>query len=115
MTHKATAMAHATSKSFSQPRMGVAQDLARALVKAYRLTLSPLVGYHCRHLPTCSHYDDEAIASHGFWAGGWMILAPLLLCNPLSTSGVDFIPTAPPLRARWYLPWRYGRCRDANT
>jgi len=108
-------MAHATSKSFSKPRIGIAQDLARALVKAYRLTLSPLVGYHCRHLPTCSHYADEAIARHGFWAGGWMTLARLLRCHPLGTSGLDFVPTAPPLHARWYLPWRYGRWCETNT
>ena len=33
----------------------------RGLIKAYRYTLSPLVGFHCRHLPTCSDYADQAI------------------------------------------------------
>ena len=30
----------------------------RALVALYRYTLSPLIGFHCRHLPTCSDYAD---------------------------------------------------------
>ena len=34
----------------------------RGLIWIYRHTLSPLVGYQCRHLPTCSVYADEAIA-----------------------------------------------------
>ena len=107
-------MQHATPKSCSKPRISVVQDLARALVKAYQLTLSPLVGYHCRHLPTCSQYADEAIARHGFWAGGWMTLARLSRCHPLGTSGLDFVARSMPPDARWYLPWRYGRWRRAN-
>jgi putative membrane protein insertion efficiency factor len=88
---------------------------ARGLVKAYRLTLSPLVGSNCRHLPTCSQYADEAFARHGFWAGGWMTLARLLRCQPFGTAGLDFVSQAPPPGARWYLPWRYGRWRGTNT
>jgi uncharacterized protein len=86
----------------------------RAAVKLYRLTLSPLVGFHCRHLPTCSQYADEALARHGLWAGGWMTLARLLRCHPWGTAGLDFVPAALPSGARWYLPWRYGRWRGVN-
>ena len=108
-------MPHATLKLCSNRRTSVAQDLARAVVKTYRLTLSPLIGYHCRHLPTCSQYADEAIARHGVWAGSWMTLARLLRCHPLGTSGLDFVASAPLPGARWYLPWRYGRWRGTNT
>ena len=89
----------------------------RALVKIYRYTLSPLVGFHCRHLPTCSEYADEALARFGLWAGAWMALARLCRCHPLGTSGLDFVPQELPRRARWYLPWRYGRwsCRAIAT
>ena len=86
--------------------------LGRALVQAYRYTLSPLVGFHCRHLPTCSEYADEALARHGLWAGGWMTLARLCRCHPLGTSGLDFVPASVPPRARWFLPWRYGTWRS---
>jgi len=96
-------------------RASVAQCLARFMVAAYRLTLSPLVGSNCRHLPTCSQYADEAFARHGFWAGGWMTLARLLRCQPFGTSGLDFVPKVPPPGARWYLPWRYARWRSTKS
>ena len=87
----------------------------RGLIKLYRYTLSPLVGFRCRHLPTCSEYADEAIALHGLWAGGWMALARILRCHPLGTAGLDFVPRQLPPGARWFLPWRYGRWRGTNA
>jgi uncharacterized protein len=87
----------------------------RGLIKAYRLTLSPMVGFHCRHLPTCSNYADEAIEQYGLWAGGWMTLARLLRCHPLGTRGLDFVPAELPPKARWYMPWRFGRWRGTNA
>jgi len=81
----------------------------------YRLTFSPLVGFHCRHLPTCSQYADEALARYGLWAGGWMTLARLLRCHPWGTAGLDFVPDALPPGSHWYVPWRYARWRYANT
>jgi uncharacterized protein len=89
--------------------------VARGLVQLYRRTLSPLIGFDCRHLPTCSAYADEALDRFGLWAGGWMALARLTRCHPFGTSGLDFVPAAPPQRARWYLPWRYGRWRGTNA
>jgi uncharacterized protein len=107
-------MSDATPKSCATPRNSIAVALARALIAAYRITLSPLIGNACRHLPTCSQYADEAIQRHGFWAGGWMTLARLLRCHPFGTSGLDFVPRTPPANAKWYLPWRYGRWRGVN-
>ena len=89
--------------------------LGRALIKIYRYTLSPIIGFHCRHLPTCSEYSDEAVRRHGLWAGGWMTLARLSRCHPWGTSGLDFVPQSMPQEARWYLPWRYGRWTGVNT
>jgi putative membrane protein insertion efficiency factor len=93
---------------------GVPRRAARGLVMVYRYTLSPLVGFHCRHLPTCSAYADEALDRFGLWAGGWMTLARLLRCHPWGTSGLDIVPGALPLGARWYAPWRYARWRGTN-
>jgi putative membrane protein insertion efficiency factor len=83
----------------------------RGLIRLYRYTLSPLVGMHCRHVPTCSEYAEEALARFGLWAGGWMTLARLCRCQPLGTSGLDLVPGGLPETSRWYLPWRYGRWR----
>jgi putative membrane protein insertion efficiency factor len=83
--------------------------VGRVLVRIYRYSFSALVGVHCRHLPTCSEYADEALARHGLWAGGWMTLARLCRCHPWGTSGLDIVPQSLPENSRWYLPWRYGR------
>jgi hypothetical protein len=91
------------------------RNAGRALIWIYRHTLSPLVGYNCRHLPTCSVYGDEAIERFGLWAGGWMTLARVLRCQPWGTSGIDNVPLEAPPEARWYLPWRFGRWRGINA
>ncbi len=91
------------------PRM-----MGRGLIAVYRHTFSALVGMHCRHLPTCSHYADEAIGRFGLWAGGWMTLARLLRCHPWGTSGLDVVPATLPEGARWYRPWRYGLWRRTH-
>src|SRR4051794_15515191 len=96
--------------------IGAIPSLAgRALIRLYRYTLSPLIGFHCRHLPTCSDYADQALARFGLWAGGWMTLARLCRCHPGGTPGLDFVPDRVSSGARWYLPWRYGRWRGTNA
>jgi uncharacterized protein len=95
--------------AFHAPRLA-----GRGLVKLYRYTLSALVGFECRHLPTCSDYADQALDRFGLWAGGWMTLARLLRCQPWGTSGLDFVPKTLPEKSRWYMPWRYGRWRGTN-
>lgn len=87
--------------------------LARGAIRLYQLTLSGLIGRQCRHLPTCSEYCDEAVARHGFWAGGWMGLARLSRCRPWGSSGYDPPPAVPPERAHWARPWRFGEWRPA--
>src|ERR1700730_11022283 len=101
--------------SFSGIIRQTPRNFGRGLIKVYRYTLSPLIGYRCRHLPTCSQYADEAIARHGLWAGGWMALARILRCHPFGTAGLDFVPRQSPAGARWFLPWRYGRWRGTNA
>lgn len=90
------------------------RQVGRLLVMVYRYTLAPLIGPRCRHLPSCSEYADEAIARFGLWAGGWIALARILRCHPWGTHGLDFVPAQVPERARWFLPWRYGRWRGTN-
>ncbi|MGH7783460.1 MAG: membrane protein insertion efficiency factor YidD [Candidatus Binatia bacterium] len=81
---------------------------AHVAIRAYQLTLSSIAGSHCRHLPTCSDYMDEAIARHGLWAGGAMGIARLLRCHPWGTAGFDPVPKTLPRPARWWLPWTYA-------
>ena len=64
----------------------------RGLIRGYQLTLSPLLGPRCRHLPTCSEYALEAIEVHGPFRGGWLAAVRLLKCHPWGSSGYDPVP-----------------------
>jgi uncharacterized protein len=86
--------------------------MAHFAIRAYQLSLSSLIGRHCRYLPTCSDYTDEAIAKYGLWAGGSMGLARLCRCHPWGGAGYDPVPAEIPPGAHWALPWRYGNWRQ---
>ncbi|OLP43717.1 membrane protein insertion efficiency factor YidD [Rhizobium oryziradicis] len=91
--------------------------LGMGLIRLYQLTLSSLVGSHCRHMPTCSEYGYEAIARHGLWTGGWLTLFRVGRCGPGGTWGVDAVPEVMERRYVWWAPWRYlavGRQRKAG-
>lgn len=62
------------------------------LAHLYQLTLSPLLGGHCRFLPTCSQYFIEAVERHGALIGGYLGLRRLLRCHPFSRGGYDPVP-----------------------
>lgn len=105
---------HATLSNLTSLIARVPRLIGHGLVAFYRYVLSPLIGPRCRHLPSCSEYADEAITRFGLWAGGWMTLARILRCQPWGTHGLDFVPKALPEKARWFLPWRYGRWRGTQ-
>ncbi|MGE0452936.1 MAG: membrane protein insertion efficiency factor YidD [Vicinamibacteria bacterium] len=62
------------------------------LVEAYRLLLSPLLGGHCRFVPSCSLYAEEALRRHGASAGGRLALKRLSRCHPFRPGGHDPVP-----------------------
>lgn len=66
--------------------------LLLALVKLYRLTLSGWLGGQCRFYPTCSHYAEEAIRTHGALRGGAMAAWRIARCGPFTDGGVDHVP-----------------------
>jgi putative membrane protein insertion efficiency factor len=87
---------------------------AHGLIRFYQLTLSSLVGRHCRYWPSCSEYTDEAIQRHGLWAGGWIGVARICRCGPRGGSGIDIVCDEIPDRARPWTPWRYGLWKGVN-
>lgn len=64
--------------------------------RAYKLTLSPLIGRQCRFLPTCSDYAAEALIVHGPWRGGWLMTRRLCRCHPFGGHGYDPVPPPAP-------------------
>ncbi|MBK9571924.1 MAG: membrane protein insertion efficiency factor YidD [Rhodoferax sp.] len=67
-----------------------------ALVKAYRLLLSPWLGSACRFEPTCSAYALDALQSHGALGGSYLTVARLARCHPWCAGGNDPVPIEKP-------------------
>lgn len=67
-----------------------------ALVRAYRLLLSPWLGSSCRFEPSCSAYALQALDRHGAAAGTGLTLYRLVRCHPFCEAGHDPVPDHPP-------------------
>jgi uncharacterized protein len=64
------------------------------LIRLYQLTVAPVLGPHCRYLPSCSDYAREAVRAHGPAYGSWLALRRVCRCHPLGGSGLDPVPPA---------------------
>jgi putative membrane protein insertion efficiency factor len=60
-----------------------------ALVRAYQVLLSPLLGGACRFHPSCSEYTIAVIRRDGPWLGSRRAAGRLLRCTPLRAGGLD--------------------------
>ena len=80
----------------------MARRVLIALVRVYRLLLSPWLGNACRFEPTCSVYASEALERHGALAGSYLAGRRLLRCHPWCAGGCDPVPPAPPFRTKTF-------------
>ena len=62
------------------------------LVRAYQATLAPIMGGHCRYLPSCSEYAVEALREWGAIRGSWLACRRICRCHPLGGHGADPVP-----------------------
>ncbi|HWH83966.1 MAG TPA: membrane protein insertion efficiency factor YidD [Burkholderiaceae bacterium] len=67
-----------------------------ALVRGYRLVLSPWLGSSCRFTPTCSAYSLQALQTHGAAAGSYLTLRRIARCHPFCAGGHDPVPARAP-------------------
>jgi uncharacterized protein len=65
-----------------------------AIVRAYRLLLSPWLGTTCRFEPTCSAYSLQALEQHGAIGGSYLTLRRLVRCQPWCAGGHDPVPAS---------------------
>jgi uncharacterized protein len=75
-----------------------------ALLRGYRLLLSPSLGNQCRFAPTCSVYGIEALQRHGALAGSCLTVARVLRCHPWCAGGCDPVPIERPRLFSRLLP-----------
>ena len=72
--------------------------LVLKLVRAYQLSLSPLLSAisgpngGCRFEPTCSRYFAQAVERFGAFRGSWLGLKRLSRCHPWGGEGFDPVP-----------------------
>ena len=66
--------------------------LCLALIRGYKILISPYFRGSCRFLPSCADYAAEAIERHGVLKGTWLGLRRLARCHPLGRAGHDPVP-----------------------
>ena len=69
-----------------------ARWLLVGLIRGYRLVFAGAFAGNCRFYPSCSHYAEEAIASHGVLRGTVLAAWRILRCNPFGSGGVERVP-----------------------
>ncbi len=70
------------------------KKLLRFLLRAYQLTISPLMAPSCRFHPSCSNYALEALQVHGAAKGSLLAAKRVCRCNPWNYGGHDPVPPA---------------------
>lgn len=63
-----------------------------AVVRAYQIAISPMLGRSCRFHPTCSEYAVESLRRHGPVRGLWMAVRRIGRCHPWHPGGYDPVP-----------------------
>ncbi|HEV2129164.1 MAG TPA: membrane protein insertion efficiency factor YidD [Thermomicrobiales bacterium] len=60
-----------------------------AMLRFYKVAISPSLPPSCRYYPTCSEYAYEAVDKYGILKGGRLAIWRILRCNPFGGSGYD--------------------------
>jgi putative membrane protein insertion efficiency factor len=68
------------------------RHVAAALIRLYKLVVSPFLPPACRFYPTCSQYAAQAIEKHGVLRGSILAAKRLARCHPFNPGGVDPVP-----------------------
>lgn len=76
--------------------LNLGQRAALALLRLYKIIISPLFAGSCRFLPSCSDYAAEAVARFGVLKGSWLAARRLSRCHPFGSHGLDPVPDITP-------------------
>ena len=78
--------------SFTEQPRTIGSWLLISAIHAYRLTLAPFLGGNCKFYPSCSHYAEQAIKTHGPKRGTLLAAKRVLRCRPFTKGGHDPVP-----------------------
>ncbi|PYR38750.1 MAG: membrane protein insertion efficiency factor YidD [Acidobacteria bacterium] len=70
-------------------------SIALAVLRGYKLLISPLFVGSCRFVPSCADYARDAITGHGVIHGSWLAVKRLSRCHPFCEGGFDPVPSPP--------------------
>ncbi len=73
--------------------------LIHGALRAYKLSLSLVIGRQCRFAPTCSEYAAQVLIEQGPVRGSWLAFKRLCRCRPGAPWGYD--PPPPSARRQW--------------
>jgi putative membrane protein insertion efficiency factor len=65
------------------------RKLIVAILRLYKLALSPLLPSACRYYPSCSDYMRQAVEKYGPARGVWMGIKRIARCHPFHQGGLD--------------------------
>ena len=63
-----------------------------AMIRFYRIYISPMKRGCCIYIPTCSQYAIEAIMKYGAVIGSYLAARRILRCHPFAKGGYDPVP-----------------------
>jgi putative membrane protein insertion efficiency factor len=96
------ARSEACDRAFGSQRVGSAVHLMKrlllAMLRFYKLAVSPYLGDRCRFYPPCSDYAREAIQYHGAARGSYLAVRRICRCHPFSAGGLDPVPRSDGLK-----------------
>jgi uncharacterized protein len=65
------------------------RKLIVAILRLYKLALSPILPSACRYYPSCSDYMRQAVEKYGPARGVWMGIKRIARCHPFHQGGLD--------------------------
>jgi len=65
------------------------RKLIVAILRFYKLALSPMLPSACRYYPSCSDYMRQAVEKYGPARGVWMGIKRIARCHPFHQGGLD--------------------------
>jgi putative membrane protein insertion efficiency factor len=80
------------SRPHADGRTGLPAQVCIALLRVYRLFISPILPASCRFTPSCSAFAIEAIERHGGRRGVRLAVLRVARCHPWHPGGYDPVP-----------------------